>query len=988
MLTSSTGSALLAAGGLLRGRTASTHWLAGPLLERFDVTVSAERVSVDPPFVTCTGLASSFDAAYLVVGSVGGPALVREIRDQLSTRGRPGTEPLHGPHAVPASPAPAAHASSRSSSRSIRPAGDACHGRVAGVRPRGIIAAMAIAETPDERWSSDVVLGDGETAHIRPIRPTDAPALAAFHRRQSAESIYRRYFSPKPRLSEPVLEHFTNVDFVDRVALVVERYGELIAWASYERWAGRDDADAAFMVDDEHQGKGIATLLLEHLAAIARSNGINRFTAEVLADNRPMLAVFSRAGWPVERRFESGVVDLDFPLDDTEEFLDSVERREQRADSRAMARFLLPRTIAVVGASDRPGSVGEVLWRNVTASATGAVFPVNPAHESIGGRRSWPSLRDVPADISLAVIAVSAARLADVIGDCIESHVRGAVVITSVEGTDVDVDDLVARARRAGVRMIGPESAGVAASRPSIGLQASLVPVSLPPGNVAISLQSGSLGGSVLRLADELDMGLSWFVSLGDKSDVSGNDLLQFWEDDETTRVIAMYTESMGNPRKFARIARRVSRNRPIVTVHASAAPVGPTDGALYQQAGVIEVPTVAAMLDTARVLSTQPVMRGPRVAVISNARSPETLSRAALHTAGLEPVDSPVRLMWSSTPADYGDAVRAALAADDIDGLLIVHAPPLADVPVPVDEIEAAADGATKPIVIVPIGGFSGPVRPGSALPAFAFPESAAAVLGRSYLYGHWLATEAASHVAEAGDIDRALAAATIADALARGAETLDVTDVGIVLRAYGVNAPETRRGPASDAVEMADAIGYPVAVKAEHRHLGRSVRAGVGLDLLGPEEVTAAVKEMQDAIGADADVVLVQSMVAPGLDLRIRSVADDRLGALISIGLGSSTADLVSDEASRLAPLSSVSATALLAGSRAGPALEQGGLAVEPVVDTLMRVAQLVNDHPAITAADLNPIIVSPAGVAVTDAAVHIAPAHPTPGPLRRLE
>ena len=775
---------------------------------------------------------------------------------------------------------------------------------------------------------------------------------------------------------------------VGRVALVVERYGELIAWASYERWAGRDDADAAFMVDDEHQGKGIATLLLEHLAAIARSNGINRFTAEVLADNRPMLAVFSRAGWPVERRFESGVVDLDFPLDDTEEFLDSVERREQRADSRAMARFLLPRTIAVVGASDEPGSIGDLLWRNVAGSAMGAVYPVNPAHETVGARRAWPSLRDVPADVSLAVIAVPADHLEAVIEDCIASHVRGAVVLTSVDGTDIDVDALVVRARRAGVRLIGPGSAGVAASRPSIGLQASLLPVSLPPGNVAMSLQSGTLGASVLRLADELDMGMSWFVSLGDKSDVSGNDLLQFWEDDETTRVIAMYTESIGNPRKFVRIARRVSRTRPIVTVHASAAEIGSSGSALYQQAGVIEVPTVAAMLDTARLLSTQPVMRGPRVAVISNARSPETLARAALTTAGLEPVDPPVPLTWRSTPADYGAAVRAALATDGIDGLLIVHAPPLADAPLPVDEIEAAVDGATKPIVIVPIGGFSGPVRPGSALPAFAFPEPAAAALGHSYLYGHWLATEAAAEVGEAGDIDRAAAAATIADALARGASTLGVADVVSVLRAYGVPAPETRRGPAFDAVMMADSIGYPVAVKAEHRHLGRSVRAGVGLDLLGPDDVTSAVKEMQEAIGADADIVLVQSMVPPGLDLRIRSVTDEQLGALISIGLGSFTADLVSDEASRLAPLSPVGAAALVAGSRAGPALEHGGLAVEPVVDLLIRVAQLVTDHPQITTADLNPIIVSAAGAAVTDATIDIAPAGPTPGPLRRLE
>ena len=531
----------------------------------------------------------------------------------------------------------------------------------------------------DERWAGDVVLGNGETVHIRPIRPDDAQALAEFHRRQSPESIYRRFFTPKPELSEPSLEHFTDVDFVDRVALVVERRGEFIAWASYERWAGRDDADAAFMVDDRHQGKGIATLLLEHLATIARSNGIRRFTAEVLADNRPMLAVFSRAGWPVQRRFESGVIDLDFALEETHEFLDSVERREQRADSRAVARILLPRVIAVVGASDRPDSIGGALWRHVTAAAAGSVYPVNPNRRSVGGEQSWPTVQAIPDDVSLAVIAVPAAALPDVIEDCIASRVRGAVVVTAVDGTDVDMPALVARARSYGMRIIGPGSMGVAASRPEIGLQASLVPVTLPPGSVAISLQSGSLGASLLRHAERLDIGLSWFVSLGDKSDISGNDLLQFWEDDETTRVIAMYTESFGNPRKFARIARRVSRQRPIVAVRTGAAAIEPSGSALYQQAGLIEVPTVAGLLDTARVLATQPVLAGPNVAVLANSRSPATLARAALTTAGLVPVDGPRSLDWRATPADYGDAVRAALASPDVDGILVLHAPPLA---------------------------------------------------------------------------------------------------------------------------------------------------------------------------------------------------------------------------------------------------------------------------------------------------------------------
>ncbi len=226
---------------------------------------------------------------------------------------------------------------------------------------------------PDlERWTANAVLGDGETVSIRPITAADAPALAAFHDRQSDESRYLRYFTPKPTLSQRELDHFTNVDLVDRAALVVESHGELLGWASYERWPGRDDADTAFMVDDAHHGTGIATLLLEHLAAIAASNGIERFTAEVLGENRPMLAVFARAGWPLQRRVDSGVIEVDFPIAETPEFVDSMSRREQRADSRAIARMLLPRAIAVVGATDRPGSIGAALWTQRDLGSNGA----------------------------------------------------------------------------------------------------------------------------------------------------------------------------------------------------------------------------------------------------------------------------------------------------------------------------------------------------------------------------------------------------------------------------------------------------------------------------------------------------------------------------------------------------------------------------------------------------------------------------------------
>jgi acyl-CoA synthetase (NDP forming)/GNAT superfamily N-acetyltransferase len=840
----------------------------------------------------------------------------------------------------------------------------------------------------DERWASDVVLGNGETVHVRPIRPSDAGPLAEFHRRQSPESIYRRYFTPKPELSPPSLEHFTNVDFVDRVALVVERRGEFIGWASYERWTGRDDADAAFMVDDRHHGKGIATLLLEHLAAIARSNGIRRFTAEVLAENQPMLAVFSRAGWPVQRRFESGVIDLDFELAETDEFLDSVERREQRADSRAVARILMPRTIAVVGASDHPDTIGATLWRHVSAGATGSVYPVNPNRPKVGGRTSWPTVQAIPDDVWLAVIAVPASALPAVIEDCIASRVRGAVVVTSVDGTDLDLHALVAHARSYGVRIIGPGSMGIAASRPEIGLQASLVPVDLPAGAVAISMQSGTLGASLLGHAARLRLGLSWFVSLGDKSDISGNDLLQFWEDDETTRVIAMYTESFGNPRKFARIARRVSRQRPVVAVRTGAAAIEPSGSALYHQAGLIEVPTVTALLDTVRVLATQPVLEGPNVAVLANSRSPATLARAALTNAGLFPVDGPVALDWRSTPADYGRAVRAALTDPAIDGALVLHAPPLAEaVAAPVDEIDAAAATADKPVVAVMLGRGDGPLRSASDVPSFSFPEAAAATLGRSYAYARWRRTEGAVEPADVTPIDRAGAAKIIAAAIARDASTLDLDDAANLLAAYGIAAPATTAAPVEDAVAVARTVGYPVAVKAQHRRLGRSAEAGIALDLVDDGDVAAATAVMRTTLGAGAEHVVVQAMVPPGLDLRVRST-DSRLGPLVAVGLGGSQADLITDEASRLAPLSSVAAEALIDGSRVGPAMNRAGLDAGPVADLLVRVAQLALDHHEISLVDLNPVILSAEQAWVTDAVIAVRAVEHAEPPIRRLD
>jgi acyl-CoA synthetase (NDP forming)/RimJ/RimL family protein N-acetyltransferase len=838
-----------------------------------------------------------------------------------------------------------------------------------------------------ERWTSTVVLGDGTSALIRPIRPDDAGALAAFHLRQSPESRYLRYFSPKPELTPAELDHFTTVDFVDRAAFVVEERGQFVAWASYERWNNRDDAEVAFMVDDGHHGKGIATLLLEHLAAVARSNGIERFTAQTLGDNRGMLTVFAKAGWPVHRRFDSGVVDIDFSLADTPAYLDSVERREQRADSRAMARLLLATSVAVIGASEDELTIGGSLWRRLAGDRRRRAYPVNPNHAAIGGAPAYAAITDIPDEIGLAIVAVPADALAASIDQCIAKRVRGAIVITSLDGvTSVDMPAIVANARRNGLRIVGPGSMGIASPRADVALQAALVDVNLPAGNVAVSLQSGTLGSGLLQMAGHLQLPMSWFVSLGDKSDVSGNDLLQFWEDDEATSVIAIYSETLGNPGKFARIARRVSLQRPIVTVRTGTALSGEGTDALYAHTGVIEVPTVTALLDTVRTLSTQPLMNGRRVMVVSNSKSPTVLATASLVRAGLDVLTPAQPLTWRSTPADYDAALTAAIADPEVDAVMVIHAPPLPHaIGEPTTAIDEACRDAPKPVVAIMLGAGNGPLRPGSPIPSFRFPEQPAAVLGRVADYSDWRRAEHRERaelevVREALDV--AGASAIIADYVDDGDAPPEV--VAALLACYGVTMADGRLVEATDAVAAADEIGYPVAIKALQRRVGRTVASGIALDLVDAAEVVSAVAAIREHLGPDAERVVVQRMVPPGLDVRVRVHDDRRVGPVVSVGLGGVQADTIGDEISRLAPVSPSSAAVMIRETRAGGALD--GEEIARLADLVARVTQLAADHHEIAELDLNPVIV--AGECwVVDAKVALS--HPERGPTpRRLE
>ncbi len=868
-------------------------------------------------------------------------------------------------------------------------------------RPEVVASAgserLSIAERRAQ-WTADVVLNDGGTVHVRPIEPADAAALQGFHSRQSSESQYYRYFSAKARLTDVEAGRFSDVDLVDRGALVVEEGDEMVAWASYERFSGRDDADVAFHVDGAQQGRGMATLLLEHLGAMARAAGIRRFTAEVLADNRPMLAVFARTGWPLDRHFDSGIVDFVWPIDDTAEFVANVSRREQVADSRSMARFLLPRSVAVIGASARVGSVGRTLLEHALLGAPRVpVHAVNPHHTELLGLPCVSSIEDVDADIGLAVVAVPPGVLAEVLLACARRRVRGAIVVTEVPD-GFPVDALIADVRRSGMRVVGPGSMGVAVPGSSPPLHAHLAPPTIPAGPLAVSLQSGSLGASVLERASRLGIGISSFVSLGDRADVSGNDLLQFWQDDASTRVIAMYTESVGNPRRFARIARRVSLTRPIVAVrpwsHAF-------DDALHQQAGVIRVDTVGEMLDTARVLATQPCPSGARIGVVTDSAGPARLLLAGLQAVGLHAVGPGgargewQQLAWSVDAASFAAAVEARRGDGTCDAVVAVHAPPVA----PTDESFAReiaaliAPAGEVPVLAVLLGQRDGPIAPGSAIPNFSFPDDVARVLGRCVRYARWRDAEltlAGAGGRPVGPATDPRAGEIIAEALVRrpGGTMLPMEPMAAFLEAIGVRfAPARAVASCEAAVIAAEGLGYPVVLKAEAgRRRGHGRDVGAALDLRDARAVRVAWARLDGEIGGLREA-MVQVVVPSGIECRIHGTVHPTLGPAVSFGLGGVFADPLADQIVRLAPFGDDAAGEMLDESRAGDVIADLGGAAPETRAMIAAVAEAIDRHPDLAEVDLNPLIVSPGACWVTDAVVRIRPPV-TPDPaMRRL-
>ena len=655
----------------------------------------------------------------------------------------------------------------------------------------------AVPAYPDA-WAADVVLSDGGTAHLRPIRPTDTSALVELHGRLSPETVYFRFFSAHPVLTDEEVQRFTNVDYVERMALVAELDGRMIGVARYDREPGTDEAEAAFVVADEHQGRGLGSLLLEHIAATARAAGISRLTATVLPMNQRMLGVFRDAGFVRKSQFEDGVVSVVLDIAPTPTWQLAVDERDRRASVRSIERLLKPRSVAVIGASREPGTVGHAVFRNVVAGGfEGAAYPVNAATTHVSSIRAFGSVADIPDEVDLAIIAVPASQVDGVVASCGAKGVK-SVVILSAGFADVGDREheraVVELAHSHGMRVVGPNCIGVVNTDPSVRLHASFGSALPPAGRIAFSSQSGALGMAVLQDAARLGIGVSTFVSVGNKADVSGNDLIQFWEQDPETDVVLLYLESFGNPRRFSRIARRVSRTKPIVAVKS-----GNRDGrdaavvdALFLQTGVIRVETLEELFHTGRLLAAQPLPRGRRLGIVSNAGGPASLAADACTTAGLDVV-ALEDLSGAATADDYGRCVSRLLDSGEIDALVVVFAPALSTRPAQVADAvqDAVASHPDLPVVanLLAVAELPESLQRPRDIPNFRYPETAIRALGRVAAYAEWR-RRPQGLLPELPGLDVARARAVIARALA-GTDhvTLDGQEAEPILAAFGID-------------------------------------------------------------------------------------------------------------------------------------------------------------------------------------------------------
>jgi acetyl coenzyme A synthetase (ADP forming)-like protein len=875
---------------------------------------------------------------------------------------------------------------------------------------------------------ADVILRDGSSVHVRPVRGEDEMALAGFFEGLTAESRGLRFFSAAPNVAGEA-ERAVDVDYADRYGLIATRGEDSspVGHAGYAR-ISEGTAEVAFAVADVMQGRGLATILLAHLAEVAHERGITAFEAEVLPGNHRMIAVFRDSGLPVEVQSAPGSIQVKLPTSLSSEAVERFEDRDRAAAAAATMHFIEPSSVAVIGASRERDSVGGQTFHNLLEPGfEGTAYPVNRQADVVQSVRAYGSIRELPGPVDLAVIAVPAGAVLEVVRECAAARIPGVVVMSAgfaevgEEGAELQ-RKLLAACREGGVRLIGPNCLGVINTAPKVRLNATFAPRMPAPGNVGFVSQSGALGLAFIDLSGDRNLGLSSFASVGNRADITANDLLEYWESDGRTDVALLYIESFSDPRRFSRVAPRVGRTKPVVVVKSGRSRAGAratsshtgamlaasdmTVEALFQQAGGIRTDSLAEMLDVASLLASQPLPQGRRVAVLTNAGGPGIMCADACEASGLElpplpdevqerlrrllppeaSLANPVDMIATATAEQYRQSIAALGAWEGIDALIVIFVRPL------LIRAEEVADGVSRaieklprriPVQAVFMSGEdrAAMIREGS-MPTYLYPEDCAKALGRAVGHAEWRRRPPRVPPAFA-DTRPDVAAAVIAEALEDGPGWLDFQRLSRLLEAYGISLARWRlAGDSQEAGKAAAEIGGHVALKALGREIVHKSELGaIRVGLSGRQQVADAAAGIDESLRraeVRREQFLVQAMVEGGVEMLVGVVGDAVFGPVIACGAGGVEAELINDVAVRLSPLTepdahemlrSLATFPLLTGYRGAPKVD-----LDSLIQVLLRTSAMVDAHQEIAELDLNPVIVSPDGARTVDARVRV--------------
>jgi acetyl coenzyme A synthetase (ADP forming)-like protein len=901
---------------------------------------------------------------------------------------------------------------------------------------------MADADTTlyPAQYETDVLLKDGSRLFLRPIKPDDVERWLDFISRLSHRTKYLRFHSV-PKLGREDAVRFCSVDYNNAFAFVAEMLRgerrEIIAIGRYYRIPNRPSAEVAFVIEDAYQGKGIGTKLMEWLANVARDSGIITFEAAVLLQNTEMMNVFKDYGFHVTSEYEESIYRVTFPIARTRLVEKKEEERERIATVSSMRTLLYPRSVAIIGASRKPGTIGQLLFKCIMQSGfSGVVYPVNPNTESIMSVKTYPSVGDIPGDVDLAVIVVPAQLVARVTDECGRKGVHSIVVISDGfkerggEGVQRE-EELRDIALGHGMRIVGPNCMGIINTHPTVNLNATFSPVYPPEGNVAFLSQSGALGLSILEYASNLNMGISTFVSVGNRADISPNDVLQYWEQDEATKVILLYMESFGNPRTFARIARRTSATKPIVAVKGGSSTVGSraasshtgalatsqiASDALFQQAGIIRVNTLEELFNAATLLANQPVPSGRRMAIVTNGGGPGIIAADACEQHGIilpefpEAVvtalqahvkrditfRNPLDLTAGASGREFVEVLTILAVDETFDAVLTIFIPPTVvdprDAEDAVRQVAPLFQRQKKPLLACFMGerGFKTKLgEPGKFVPSYPFPEEAVAAVAKAMEYEEWRKRPKGAFPKLRG-LRREQAQKIIEATLSSSSQRplwLSAREICDLLACYDIRIAETVVATTpEEAAAAAIRQGFPVAVKlASSTLVHKTDVGGVALNLTSEREVRQAFLDMQARLAEmgrqqEMEGVTVQRMVSGGIEVIVGVTQDPSFGPLIMFGLGGIYAELLKDVAVKLHPLTDVAANELIHsikmarlfdGFRGAPPSD-----TQSLEDLLLRLSALIEDIPQITELDFNPVKVMErgAGYWVVDARVMV--------------